>query len=82
MRAAFVRDLPRPPAGIANPFDTRGAEARWRLSPDVFRSLAAETWPEDPDRVPDPSCDRLMGWPVDVDESLPPNSMLLELDRP
>jgi hypothetical protein len=74
MQAELVKDYPRPPAGIVNPFDSRRVEARWRVSPDVLASLAADFFPGEPIRGPY----QLLGWPVDVDETLPPDSMLLE----
>lgn len=57
---------------------------RWRFSPDVRHALIADLkargdlYPTD---EPYPG-ETLLGIPLDVDETLPPNSMLLEPDPP
>lgn len=51
---------------------------RWRVSRDVWDALCAEVWPELTVSKDPISEDRLLGEPIDVDETLPPNSMLLE----
>lgn len=50
---------------------------RWRVSQDVFD--AASRMVEERGHPLDSAVEsRLFGYPLDVDESLPPNSMLLE----
>lgn len=65
-----------------NPIALFQPKARWRLSPDVGLAARVEAEPY-AERVPGltPGDDRLFGWPIDVDDSLPKNSMLLETVR-
>lgn len=49
---------------------------RWRVSPDVWAELVAAAGTGDP-KTASPDA-RLLGEPIQVDDALPPNSMLLE----
>ena len=66
---------------LAHPFGTPPdmPPHRWRVSPDVFQALAYAAPPTvgpNPKNGDDGTC-RLFGWPVDVDESAPPGTMVL-----
>lgn len=69
-----------PSDGLAHPFGLAESEPlTWRLSPDVWRELvdwakAQEYYTAD---NPDDRT-RLLGYQLTVDDTLPPNSMLLE----
>jgi hypothetical protein len=71
--------LPRAPRGdvLAHPFGfTEHEPHRWRVSPDVWRALIWHVGFGDPDRTT--PHDRLLGEPIRIDDSLPPDSLLLE----
>jgi hypothetical protein len=57
---------------------------RWRFSSDARLAMLAELKARGdlyPSETPSPG-ERLLGIPVDVDEALPPNSVLLEPSQP
>jgi hypothetical protein len=58
-------------AGLAS--DNPQPGWRWRVSADLFAAI---------EHVMHPSMPRLIAYPLEVDESLPPNSMILERTRP
>jgi hypothetical protein len=50
-------------------------EYRWRLSSDVWIAICDYAGMNEQEPSP---ASRLLGWPVVIDEALPPNSMVLE----
>lgn len=73
--------FPRAPRdGLAHPFGfDRHEPYCWRVSRDVWEELRAHVGWYVPEEPSDES--RLLGEYIEVDDGLPPNSMLLEPDR-
>jgi hypothetical protein len=67
---------------LAHPFGlAEGDPCRFRVSPDVYQALVLEL--RHPEYVvAQRGDDRLFGLPVDVDATLPPESMLLSPTTP
>lgn len=69
--------FPRAPRDrLAHPFGFDQHDPyRWRVSQDVWDALMVEVCRPETTWKPDA---RLLGEPIEIDSSLPPNSMLLE----
>lgn len=65
----------KPPQGVAVPFGINAPDLTWRVSEDVWGEIAtAALFPLE---GPPPGV-VLYGFPLTIDATLPPNSMLLE----
>ena len=67
-----------PRDGLAHPFGLNASELRWRVSPDIWDELEAWVRENGYPIPPKNAHPTLLGRAIDIDEGLPPNSMLLE----